>query len=363
MDSQIETTYKSQVTSHKQPWKRPAFYIWVILSILVAWSAYRFGIIYNTISVENNGDSWWHGVAGIFNFGGSENPPVNGPDYFPMPEPETNRLDILLLGLRGNDEKAIEEEGGLLTDSIMLVSIDKTTKQSAVVSIPRDLYADMTIKTGKGEKIRIKGRINEVYERGLAKSEGIGFSKQLFSKLTGVFIDYTVVIDFNAFKEVVNTLGGIDIKLAKPFEEKSQWGYEFSLPAGDNHLDGETALYYVRSRYSTSDFDRARRQQEVMAAIKNKALSLGFLSNPTKITELMSSLKNNIRTDFKIWDIGDFLALANAAGSEKVKHYVLSTENLLYETKTEKGEYILLPKKNNYLSIRNLFVNLFDENY
>lgn len=358
MDQLTGTRNLEPVTPKKSWYKRPSFYIWLVLVILVAWGAYRFGIIYNTISVDN-GNSFWHGVAGIFNFGGSENPSAGGPDYFPMPEPEANRLDVLLLGLRGDDEQAIEEEGGLLTDSIMLVSIDKVNKKSAIVSIPRDLYVDINVKIGKGEKLRIKSRVNEVYERGLAKNEGVGISKQLFSKLSGVYIDYAIVLDFNAFKEVVNTLGGIDIKLAKSFEEKNQWGYEFSLPAGDSHLDGERALYYVRSRYSTSDFDRARRQQEVIVAVKNKALSLGFLSNPTRIASLMSNLKNNIRTDFKIWDIGDFLSLVNAVGAKKVIHHVLTTENLLYETKTEKGEYILLPKENNYGSIRDLFQNVF----
>lgn len=356
MDQLTETWNLKPGTLKKSWYKRPAFYIWLVLVILVAWGAYRFGIVYNTISVDN-GNSFWHGVAGIFNFGGSNK--EEEPDYFPMPEPEADRLDVLLLGLRGDDEQAIEEEGGLLTDSIMIVSIDKVNKKSAIVSIPRDLYVDINVKTSKGENVRVKGRVNEVYERGLAKSEGIGISKQLFSKLAGVYIDYAVAVDFNAFKEVVNTLGGIDIKLTKPFEEKNQWGYEFLLPAGNNHLDGEKALYYVRSRYSTSDFDRAKRQQEVMVVIKNKALSLGFLSNPTRIASLMSDLKDNIRTDFKIWDVGDVLKLADAVGSEKAIRHVLTTENLLYETKTEKGEYVLLAKENNYGRIRDLFVNLF----
>lgn len=122
-----------------------------------------------------------------------------------------------------------------------------------------------------------------MYERGLANGGGIDMAEKVISKITGIYIDKTVVFDFSAFKEIVDAVGGIDIYLEKPFKESSQWGYEFSLPAGNNHLNGEQALYYVRSRYSTNDFDRARRQQEVIIAIKNKALTLGFLTNPLKI--------------------------------------------------------------------------------
>jgi anionic cell wall polymer biosynthesis LytR-Cps2A-Psr (LCP) family protein len=121
-------------------------------------------------------------------------------------------------------------------------------------------------------------------------------------------------------------------------------------------LDGEAALYYVRSRYSTSDFDRARRQQEVISIIKNKALSLGFLSNPVKVTSLLADLKGNIRTDFQVWDIKNLVTLTNSFGTKTpIKNYVITTDNLVYETKTEKGEYILLPKEANYQGIKDLF--------
>ena len=273
-----------------------------------------------------------------------------------MPEIEPNRLDILILGIRGENETAIEEEGGLLTDTILIISIDKETKKAAMVSIPRDLYIEIDARTANDKNIRLKGKVNEIYERGLGNGGGIALTKQVISRITSTYIDNVLVVDFEAFREAVNNLGGIDINLAKPFEEKNQWGYEFSLPAGNNHLDGEHALYYVRSRYSTSDFDRARRQQEVITIIKNRALSLGFLSNPVKVTEMLSDLKDNIRTDFQIWDVGNLLSLLGAFGSEnKVKNYVITTENLVYETKTEKGEYILLPKNNNFNEIKKVF--------
>lgn len=347
-----------QTSRPRKRWfKKPLFYIFTLLLIIVSYYAYQFGMAYDTISVENG--SWWKGITGIFNIGGEPEPTV---DPNPMPNPEPERLDFLILGIRGEDEAAIEEEGGLLTDTIIVASIDKTSQKAAVISMPRDIYVGMAAAAPNGKEIKLKGKINEIYEKGLENGGGLALAKQIISRITGIYIDNAMVFDFDAFREIVNNLGGIDIRLAKPFEEKNQWGSEFYLPAGDNHLDGETALYYIRSRYSTSDFDRARRQQEIITALKNKALSLGFLSNPVRVTSLLSELKDNIRTDFQIWDIGNLLSLADAFGPENmVKNYVITTENLVYETKTEKGEYILLPKEANFAGIKNLFKNIFTD--
>ena len=125
------------------------------------------------------------------------------------------------------------------------------------------------------------------------------------------------------------------------------------VPAGDNHLNGDQALYYVRSRYSTSDFDRARRQQQVVESIKKKAMSLGFLANPVKITSLYSSLKGNLTTDFNIWDTANLLSLGGTlTGKGAIQHYLLTTENIYYETHLPNGEYVLLPRNNTFDTMR-----------
>lgn len=340
----------------KKPWhKRPIFYVLILLAIIISYYGYQFGSAYTTISIENG--SLLKSIASVFNLSSTPKPTI---DPNPMPEPEKDRLDILILGIRGDDPTSIEAEGGLLTDTMMLVSIDRVTKKAAMVSIPRDLFLDMNAQAPNGKDIKLNGKINEVYERGPENGGGITLAKQIISRITGVYVDNAIVFDFNAFKDIVNTLGGVDIHLSKPFNEAKQWGYDFSLPAGNNHLDGEQALYYARSRYSSSDFDRARRQQEVIMAIKNKAIGLGFLSSPSKITSLLSDLKGNVRTDFQVWDINDMLALGNAFSSKtSLKNYVISIDNLVSESKTDKGEYILLPKDGNFDGIKNLFKNIF----
>lgn len=340
----------------KKPWfKRPLVCVFILVAIFLGYFSFRLGLVYNSITVENQ--PWWKNVAGlVFNLDGEKKIKE---DPNPMPQPEEKRLDVLVLGIRG--EKDVEE-GGLLTDTILVASFDKDSKKTAMISIPRDLYIDVMVTAKNGKTVEVKGKINEIYEKGLANGGGIDLAEKVISKITGVYLDKTVVFDFSAFKEVVDDLGGIDIYLERPFKEATQWGYEFSLPAGSNHLNGEQALYYVRSRFSTSDFDRARRQQEVVVAIKNKALSLGVLTNPLKINSLLSSLKGNIRTDFQIWDINDILTLAGSFNPKQpVKNYVISTDNQVYETHTANGEYILLPKDANYEGIKNLFKNILSQ--
>ena len=316
-----------------------------ILIVAVGYALYWLGSIYNVIVVDNGS---WVGSISKAVFGEKEE---DKPDFFPMPSYEPNRYDVLILGIRGMDQKEIEEEGGLLTDTILIASVDKINKKAALISIPRDFYVEMA---------GVKGKINEVYERGLEKGSGITLVKEVVSKISGIFIDKVIVFDFDAFMSIVEEMDGIDIYLAKPFKEANQWGYEFNLPAGNNHLNGEEALYYARSRFSTSDFDRARRQQDLIVAIKNKAVKGGYLTNPLKISGLLSSLKENVRTDIQIWDIKDLIDLAGSLGQKtEIKKYVLSIDNILLETKTAQGEYILQPKDDGYQEIKNVFKNIF----
>ena len=327
---------------YKKPgYKKWWFYILFVIFISVGYFTFRLGIIYNTIVVGNSTGLWSDIKNKIF---GYEKPLAADP--FPMPAPESGRLDVLILGLRGYDKQSIEEAGGLLTDTMLVASLDKTTKKTVLLSIPRDLYVDM---------LGVKGKINEIYERGLAKNNAVEFSKEFISRLTGIYIDKVMVFDFRAFQQVVDTLGGIDIYLAKPFNESKQFGNDFSLPAGNNHLTGGQALYFARSRFSTSDFDRALRQQQIIEAIKIKAVELGYLSNPLKATDLLAKIKDNIKTDFQIWDIGDALAIGKSFNKEKINNVIMNTDNILYETKTAKKEYILKPKGDNYKIIKQFF--------
>lgn len=334
---QFETT---PLKPKKRWYKRWGGWVIIVVLLVAGYSAYNFGLAYRLIVVDN-GDEW---VDTVLNSKGHKDDDTN-----PLPKDNPDRLDILILGMRGESDSV---NGGLLTDSIEVLSLDQKTKKASIISIPRDLWVDL---------LGIEGKINETYAVGYAHNAGIALVSQLISRITGVHIDKTVVFNFEAFQDIVESLGGIDIYLDKQFKESTQWGYEFSLPAGGNHLNGEQALYYVRSRYSSNDFDRARRQQQVIVAIEKKAVSIGLLANPLKVNDLFSSVKNNIRTDFQIWDINNLLSVASVFSTPSaIKHYVISTENLLNDAKTPSGVYILVPKTGNYDTIKDLFKNILN---
>jgi len=307
----------------------------------------KFEIKNETAEQGNEFDAvWFKRFANLLFFNQNQAEEIDT-DYI-MPEKEPNRLDILILGIRGEYDDKDAEAGALLTDTMMVFSHDQLTKRSSLISIPRDLY----VKTGS-----TKNKINAAYEYGLYRKEGTDYVKKLVSQITGVYIDNVIVADFSSFEKLIDQLGGIDITLAKPFKEEGQWGYAFELPVGENHLNGQDALYYVRSRYSTSDFDRAFRQQQVLFAIKDKLTKLKIISDPIKTLSVINTLNQNIKTDINIWDVKEVIDLGKEVDTSPAmfKKQVLSTDNLLYQTTGPNNAYILLPQGDNFGQIKQLF--------
>jgi LCP family protein required for cell wall assembly len=323
------------------------------------------------------------------------------------------RVNILLLGMRGEGV----EGGGLLADTIMVLSIhpkngEADQTKASLVSIPRDLYVKVP---GRDEQ----RKINSVYALGEERDRnggGIEDMRTIVSDITGLDIPYGVTINFQGFKDLVNAIGGVTVHLDQPFEEGLQFrglekrcdglkytvfsgnyeekrikrkngtyyanpkryplcfekmtaettaalecGGNFKLPAGDVLLDGEKALCYARARYASSDFDRARRQQEVIKLIKDKALSLGTLTDFSKVSAMLDSLGNNTSTNLEAWEMKQMLELYQRAGDAgNINQKVLenSPEGLLYApTQVKETGYILLPIGDNYDQIRELFRN------
>ncbi len=310
----------------------------------------EFEVENKTAKDENEFDAvWFKRFANLLFFNQNQAKEIDT-DYI-MPEKEPNRLDILILGIRGEYDDKDAEAGALLTDTMMVFSHDQITKRSSLVSIPRDLY----VKTGS-----TKNKINATYEYGFYRREGADYVKKLVSQITGVYIDNVIIADFSSFEKLIDQLGGIDITLVKPFREENQWGYAFELPAGENHLNGQDALYYVRSRYSTSDFDRAFRQQQVLFAIKDKLAKLKIIPDPIKTLSVINTLNKNIKTDINIWDVKEIIDLGKEVNTLPAvfKKQVLSTDNLLYQTTGPNNAYILLPTGDNFEQIKVLFQDI-----
>lgn len=205
--------------------------------------------------------------------------------------------NILVAGIGG-----LGHPGGELTDSLMLASLDYDKKIVMLLSIPRDLYVAYSSNTA--------GKINALYPMGQKQGEWINLLAKKVSEITGQPIHHYAVIDFSGFKSIVDALGGVEVDVPKKIYDReypnNNWGWEiFSLEKWLQTLDGATALKFARSRHSTSDFDRSHRQQLLVQAIKDKALSLGIITNPSKISELVESVRNNLSTDLTVGDLVD----------------------------------------------------------
>src|SRR5438874_981984 len=225
------------------------------------------------------------------------------------------RVNVLLLGRGG-----YENDAPYLTDSIMAVSIDPVTNRVMMLSIPRDLVVHMNLQS---DSSRIwTNKINAAYEvpytsiiccvakqytgingGGLAAEHEVG-------KITGLTFDRYIAIAFVAFRDMVNALGGVDVCLSTNLDDNTYPNYNngyrpIHFKAGWQHLNGEQALEVARSRHAiqpeqSSDFGRARRQQDIMQAVKKKATTVnGFAKAP----QLLDALQKNIHTDMSISDM------------------------------------------------------------
>lgn len=279
------------------------------------------------------------------------------------------RTNILLLGNGGSNHP-----GGQLTDTNILLIYDNNTKKVAMVSFPRDLYVPIA---NSGEK----NKLNYAYAYGEMNKDKTGgggaAAKQTIETVAGVPVHYYVEVDFVGFKDIVDSLGGVTVDVEKaindPYYPKDYFDADgtyhktdayspFSLAAGRQFMDGTTALKYARSRYTTSDFDRSERQQKLIAAIKDKALSAGVLSNPKKITDLLSAIGNHFRTDLNASEVKTLVSLVKNISPDQISHQVVDNgESGLLKADTSRGGYYLVPKKGNFSEIQALVKNIFTD--
>lgn len=270
------------------------------------------------------------------------------------------RINILLLGRAGE-----HYPGKNLTDTVMVMSIAPETKQVALLSLPRDLYvpiADTSLYT----------KLNSVYQYGLSSGEGITPLTDTVKRITGSPIHYFVTIDFDSFEKVVDTLGGISVEVPRDLIDTrypgKNYSYEtFEIKKGWQTLDGATTLKYVRERHADpeGDFGRAKRQQQVIQAIKNKAFSLGTLFNIVTVNRLLDTFGDNVRTDMSIEEMARFLELARTLDTQNVTTVVVDAwkkESLLRVSHIQVGSvaaFILVPRVGNWSEIQDVSKNIF----
>jgi LCP family protein required for cell wall assembly len=235
-------------------------------------------------------------------------------------------ISILILG---SDYRPGE---GYRTDVIMLAFLNSKTGTVSVVSFPRDLYVYVTNWQMQ--------RINTAFPHG-----GFGTMQDTLEYNLGIIPDYYIMTNFNGFRSIINTLGGIEVNTAKKLSDRceippgsgTRW---CSVGPGVMHMDGDLALWYVRSRYSTSDFDRERRAQEVMQALFAKMISLNALSRaPDLYNQFVSAIDTNLGLEV----ILPMLSLASQLGDGNgVTRYTIN-ENHVSAWITPGGGYVQLP--------------------
>ena len=280
-----------------------------------------------------------------------------------------DRINVLLLGMGG-----IKHEGSYLTDTIILASLEPSTKKVAMVSIPRDLA--VTIENIGLRKINNVNAFAEVQKEG---SGGLAVS-QAVSDLLNIPIDYYVRVDFEGFTNIVDHMDGVNIYVentlddysypvmgreeAEPYESRFE---HLHIEKGWQTMDGGLALKYARSRHAGgiegSDFARAKRQQKVIEAVKDKSLSKYTLFRPDVILNILNELEGHVDTNLQLWEMIKLWNLFKDTTSDKIINKVLdnSPNGLLVDTISEDGAYILIPKSGDFTELQYFVYNIFSD--
>jgi len=272
---------------------------------------------------------------------------------------DSGRVNILLAGNSADDPG---HQGGDLTDSIMLLSINTKDHTAFMLSIPRDLYVKIP---GDGhQKINaanVYGNAEHFSQSGFP-SGGMGLLEKTVEQDLGVNINYYALIDYNAFKQSVDAVGGIDINIQSddprglydPSIDYATHGPLVRLSNGNHHLNGQQALDLARARgdaygsygFPQADFDRTAHQRLMLLALKSKASSAGVITNPIRLGQLFDAVGKNVKTDFTASNIHRLYDLTKSINTNTIKSVSLNDangKNLLQSYTGTYGESALIP--------------------
>lgn len=243
-------------------------------------------------------------------------------------------LNVLLLGSDRRPDDPVWR-----TDVMMIAFLDVTNGRAAVLSLPRDLYVN--IPTRGWDRLNIADFWGEYtkYPGG-----GPGLMQRVVADNFGIRIDKYARVDFDGFKQIINTLGGIDVNVPCELEDdfidaSSPTGFRhFAVDAGINHMDGDTALMFVRQRHNTGDVSRAQRQQRVVYALREKILSPDII---TKIPALYQQLQDTVQTDFGTLDLPGLIQIGASIKPGNIRGRVID-ETMWSFWNTPDGKSVLV---------------------
>ena len=264
------------------------------------------------------------------------------------------RLNILAVGV-----DAREGDGASFnTDTLIVVSIDPETKQVAMFQVPRDMVDVPVPDNARSLWGSVYGgKINSWYNQNrnrtdlwpgkTAQARGFNSLKAILGKLYGLDIRYYVKVDFQGFRDVVNTIGGVQVNVQMPVYE-SQYpagaGYltRIYIPAGPQHMTGGEALQYARSRHRAAggDFDRGRRQQRVLVSLKEQMSVQAIIAN---LDQLIKDVGKSVKTDIPTKELPKLLALADGVDTKNIRSYVFSPFFYAAAPQGDSRGYIITP--------------------
>lgn len=250
---------------------------------------------------------------------------------------DDDRVTILLMGIDRRPGEAFISR----TDTMILASVDTRDNSVSLLSIPRDLYV---IIPGYG-----RDRINTAFVYGSGGDNPAGgatLAMQTVEYNLGVPVDHYFMVDFNAFIQTIDTLGGVDVDVPYDINDPTfpdmNYGYDpLFIPAGRQHFDGTTALKYARTRHQDNDFYRAQRQQQIILAVRSKVLGLGVAEMLRQAPTIYTRVKEGIRTDMSIEEMLQLANVLKDVSDENLRNEVLD-HNYVTAFTTEAGASVLV---------------------
>jgi LCP family protein required for cell wall assembly len=317
----------------------------------------------------------------------------------PLKQDSNGRTNILILGTSEDDPG---HQGGTLTDSMMVLSIDQKAKNAYMMSIPRDLW----VQYGTGCNAGYQGKINEYYScvgggTGNVDTDRAALAKEnsFVGSIFGLDIQYGVNVNYTVMRDLVNAVGGITVTIESrnplgQMDSNFDWkcgvgdrkvsraevlrrcppnGHFIDYPNGPVQLDAEHALYLAQARgdaaptygFEQSNFDREKNQQKIIKAIREKAFSAGILTDAGKVTKIIDSLGSNLRTTFEAKEVQTLISLAQSIKDSDIQSLsLIDAQPALVGTGDYNGVSVVKPSAGifDYSDIRAYLTKKFSNN-
>lgn len=258
----------------------------------------------------------------------------------------TERVNILLMGI---DQRPDENPDATRTDTLILLTLDPQSGTAGMMSIPRDLYVPLP---NRGQD-----RINTAHVYG-----GPALAMQAVEYNFGIPVHHFARVNFNALVRLVDLVGGIDVYVSQDINDQAfpddSYGYDpFVISAGWHRMDGATALKYARTRHGSSDFERMRRQQQVIMALRDAVLSTDAVTKVLpNAPQILATLQDSIRTDLSPLEVVQLAMLAKDIPQDRIARVVID-ETSVQAWMTPQGASVLIPIRDRLRELREKLYN------